>query len=68
MEICLISMRVVWKCGELDAGLVPFDVIDFEVILGMDQLTRYYATLDCREKAVIFRLPNDEESDLCTHS
>ena len=36
-------------------------VIDFEVILGMDQLTRYYATLDYREEAVIFRLPNDEE-------
>ena len=61
IELCLIPMRAVLECGELVADLVPFDVINFEVILGMDQLTRYYATLDYREKAVIFRLPNDEE-------
>ena len=49
MELCLILMRAVWKCGELVADLVSFVVIDFEVILGMDWLTRRYATLDCRE-------------------
>ena len=54
-------MRIMWKCGELVADLVPFDVIYFEVILGMDQLTRYYAMLDYRVEAVIVRLPNDEE-------
>ena len=35
-ELCLISMQVVVECGKLVADLVPFDVIDFEVILGMD--------------------------------
>ena len=61
MELCLIPMRVVLECGELVADLVPFVVINFEVILGMDQLTRHLAMLDCREKVVIFRLSNDEE-------
>ena len=61
MELYLIPIRAVLECGELVADLVPFDVIDFEVILGMDQLPRHYAMLDYQEKAMIFRLPNDEE-------
>ena len=31
------------------------------VILEMDWLAQYYASLDFREKVVIFRIPNDEE-------
>ena len=31
------------------------------VILGMDWLAQHYASLDCREKVVIFRIPNDKE-------
>ena len=61
MELCLIPMRTVWKCEELVADLVPFVMIAFEVILGMDQLTRHLATLDCREEVMIFRISNDEE-------
>ena len=41
--------------------LVLLDVVDFEVILGMDWLAQYYASLDCREKVVIFRIPNNDE-------
>ena len=41
------------ECRELVADLILFDVI-----LGMD---RHYATLTCREKVVIFKIPNDEE-------
>ena len=41
--------------------LVLLNVIDFDMILGMDCLTRHYATLDYREEVVMFRLPNDEE-------
>ena len=61
MELYLIPIRAVLECGELVAVLVPFDVIDFEVILGMDQLTQQYATFDCREEVVIFRISNDDE-------
>ena len=31
------------------------------MILGMDWLAQYYASLDCCEKVVIFRIPNDYE-------
>ena len=61
IDLCSILMRAMLECGELVADLVPFDVIDFEVILGMDQLTRHYAIFDCREKVVIFRISNDDE-------
>ena len=46
---------------ELLVDLVLMDVINFDVILGMDWLARHYAILDYREKVVIFRIPNDEE-------
>ena len=46
---------------ELLADLVLLDVMDFVAILGMDWLSQYYATVDCRRKEVIFRIPNDEE-------
>ena len=38
---------------ELPADLVLLDVIVFDVILGMDWLAQYYATVDCRDKEVI---------------
>ena len=41
--------------------LVLLDVIDCEVILGMNWLAQYYASLDCREKVVIFKIPNNDE-------
>ena len=43
IELYLILMREVLESGGLVADLVPFDVVDFEVILGMDQLTRHFA-------------------------
>ena len=41
------------ECRELLADFVLLDVIDFNVILGMDGLAQHYASLDCREKVVI---------------
>ena len=41
------------------ADLILLYMIDFDVILGMDWLAQHYATLDCREKEVIFKIPND---------
>ena len=35
---------------ELLADLVLLDMIDFNVIMGMDWLSKHYATVDCREK------------------
>src|SRR5262249_17779533 len=41
----------------LPANLIVLHVMDFDVILGMDWLARHYATIDCRAKKVIFRIP-----------
>ena len=46
---------------ELLADLILLDVIDFDVILGMDWLAQHYASWDFREKVVIFKIPNGEE-------
>ena len=48
------SCPVLVEGRELPADLVLFDVIDFDVIMGMDWLAQYYATMDCRAKEVIF--------------
>ncbi|XP_020108538.1 uncharacterized protein LOC109724208 [Ananas comosus] len=34
---------------------------DFDVILGMDWLSKYYATIHCRSKVITFREPGQEE-------
>ena len=46
---------------ELLVDLVLLDVIDFDVIVGMDWLAKHNTIVDCREKEVTFRIPNDEE-------
>ncbi|KAJ1380557.1 Retrotransposon gag domain [Sesbania bispinosa] len=37
---------------ELFANLIALDMVDFDVILGMDWLASHYATLDCHNKVV----------------
>ena len=46
---------------ELLADLVLLDVMDFDVILGVDWLSQHYAIVNCRRKEVIFRILNVEE-------
>ena len=41
--------------------MVLLDVTGFDVILGMDWLAQYYATVDCHAKEVIFRIPYENE-------
>ena len=55
------SCFVLVEGRELLMDLILLDVIDFDVILGMDWLGLHYATLDYREKEVIFRISNDVE-------
>ena len=61
IDIFFPSCPVLVEGRGLLADLVLLDVINFDVILGMDWLAQHYASLDCREKVVIFRIPNDEE-------
>ena len=39
--------------------LVELDMVDFDVILGMDWLHACYASIDCRTRAVKFQFPNE---------
>lgn len=41
------------------ADLVELEINDFNVILDMDQLYSYYASIDCRNKIVQFQLLNE---------
>ena len=46
---------------KFQVDFVLLDVLDFDVILGMDWLSQHYGIVDCRRKEVIFRIPNVKE-------
>ena len=39
----------------MTANLIPLDIQEFDVILGMNFLSKYRATMDCFQKEVVFR-------------
>ena len=39
---------------ELFADLIVLDMNDYEIILGLDWLSKYFAKIDCKKKMVIF--------------
>ena len=41
--------------------LIILDKYDYDIILGMDFLTKYNATIECRKQKVTFRPGNDDE-------
>uniref|UniRef100_M1DFL9 Retrotransposon protein n=1 Tax=Solanum tuberosum TaxID=4113 RepID=M1DFL9_SOLTU len=41
------------------ADLIELDMVDFDVILGMDCLHACYASIDCRTRVVKFQFPNE---------
>jgi hypothetical protein len=45
---------------ELRVDLVPLDMFDFDIILGMDWLNMYHVKMDCYNKVVILLMPNEE--------
>ncbi|XP_073138984.1 uncharacterized protein [Henckelia pumila] len=45
----------------LDAELVELNMVEFDVILGMDWLSKNHAVVNCRDKNVKLRTPNHEE-------
>ena len=60
-DVFLPNCPVSIEGRELLADLVLLDVIDFDVILGMDWLSQHFAIVDCRRKEVIFRISNIED-------
>ncbi|XP_073001473.1 uncharacterized protein [Typha latifolia] len=53
--------------GEWDfkADLLPLEMQDFDLILGMDWLAAYYASINCYSKEVILQLNDGIECRLC---
>ncbi|WP_368859995.1 hypothetical protein, partial [Microbacterium sp. C7(2022)] len=39
--------------------LFELDMVGFDIILGMDWLHAYHATIDCRTRKVRFQFPNE---------
>ena len=55
-DVFLPNCPVLIESIELLADLVLLDVMDFDVILGMDWLSQHFTTVDCRRKDVISKL------------
>nr|XP_011466845.1 PREDICTED: uncharacterized protein LOC105352182 [Fragaria vesca subsp. vesca] len=51
------SCEVLVEGYNLEANLIPLEMIDFDVILGMDFLEAHQALVDCFQKIVVFRSP-----------
>ena len=56
----LRAVPVVISERELSVDLIILDMIDYDVILGMDFLSKYEATIDCKAKTISFK-PTREE-------
>ena len=63
VEISTIYLSCGFLIGqrELLATLYVMDMLDFDVIPGMDWMSEHYATIDCRSKTVTFRLSKSEK-------
>lgn len=51
----------------LPCDLVKLDMIDFDVILGMDWLHAYYVSIDCRIRRVKFQFSNEPTLEWESH-
>jgi hypothetical protein len=56
VENCPINI----KGRNLPINLSMFKSLGYDVILGMDWLSKYYASINCKEKVVVFQLPGVE--------
>ncbi|XP_070015985.1 uncharacterized protein [Nicotiana sylvestris] len=53
---CIVSVQG----RNTKADLIELEMVDFDVIMGMDWLSSCYAMLDCHAKIVRFQFPNEE--------
>ena len=60
-ESVYMDSRVIIGGQEFLADLILLDIDDFDVILGMDWLSRHHATVDCYRKEVRFCRPGQTE-------
>ena len=60
-----MGCRVIIEGHEFRVNLVLLDIQGFDVILGMDWLSRHHATMDCFRKEVKFYRPGEPEITFC---
>ena len=60
-----MGCRVIIEGHKFMANLVLLDIQDFDVILGMDWLSRHHATMDCFRKEVKFCRLGEPEITFC---
>ena len=60
-ESVYMDSRVINGGQELLVDLILLDIHDFDVILGMDWLSRHHAIVDCYRKEVRFCRPRQTE-------
>jgi hypothetical protein len=67
----VICRKIVMSClihidgRTLTANLIVFDMEGFDIILEMDWLSNNHAIIDCHNKEIIFRLPDDSKIQIC---
>ena len=50
---------------EMGVDLIVLDMHDFDVILDMDWLSKYNATIDCQKRRVLFKPMGEEKFKVC---
>ncbi|PKU70170.1 RNA-directed DNA polymerase [Dendrobium catenatum] len=56
--ICSIDFSIAGR--EFQADLIVLPLVEFDIILAMDWLIKYFATIECWKKKVRFDLPGEE--------
>ncbi|MCQ7926296.1 retroviral-like aspartic protease family protein, partial [Salmonella enterica] len=57
----LVARSVVMGGREMFVDLIVLDMPYYEVILGMDWLSKYHAKIDCERKTVVFSPPGEDQ-------
>ena len=65
VESVYLDSRAIIGGQKFLANLILLDIHNFDVILGMDWLSRHYVTVDCYRKDVRFCRPGETEVVFC---
>jgi hypothetical protein len=61
----VVDCSIIIAKRTLLANLVVFEMVGYDVILGMNWLSKHHAHINCQRKEITFRLPSAEEFTYC---
>ena len=64
VEYVYESCLIVVEGRETTADLLVLEMVDLDIILGMDWLASCHATVDCRSKKIKFEMPGEPPFEL----